>query len=150
MLFARDESMPTPLTVTQIEALPIHDAEYVGISIIPQSDGSLKVRMGLRIHPEEPLDQLACLGITGRTCFLVLSKCWLVAANLLGVFEGRESVDRWELVEETDLLRQVKQTGFGASAEFRHHRLVFSGGSTLDVIAECACLSGDSQVTGDF
>ena len=118
------------------QTFPIHDSEYHSIAILPTVDGTLGLKLTLRVHEDEPLDQLVEFGLSQRSCCLVFEKCWRITTNLFGLYTARETIDRWELVPNSDLVRQVKEMGCGASIGFQHHRLLFSGGSTLDVLAE--------------
>ena len=122
--------------MTKYQTFPIHDAHIIAIAILPRTNGSLKVQVDLRIHKDTALAELKPFGLSRRSCRLVFETCWRVTANLFGLYSVNELIDRWQLVQNSDLVRQVKEMGCGASVKFEHNRLTFSGGSTIDILAE--------------
>lgn len=92
--------------------------------------------MTVRIHEDEAIEELAQFDLATRLCRLTFGECWHVAVNLFGLYVRGETIDRWELISDSDLVRQVREMECGESVKLLHHRLVFSGGSRLDVLAE--------------
>lgn len=132
--------MKTPVNLTLLHALPVHDADFVSVELIPALNGDLKFCLVFKIHPDEMLDEITKMGITKRLLRLTCEKCWQVSSNFFGIASNRESIDNWEIVEESELITHLKSHGLAKGVELQHHRIKLSGGSSIDVLTEGASI----------
>jgi len=115
--------------------VPFHDALVIGFSTSAGESGFIAARLRVRLNPEEPLDQLRDLGISGSEFELVFSRCWQVKANLLGHASGLEAISDVRVQKESSLFAELLALGVG-SERITHVTVEGSHGSRIDVAAE--------------
>lgn len=123
-----------------MRVLPIHDAQFTSMKIVPLLDGAIELALDFNLHPDEALEELARLGIAGRSIRLNFNKCWQVASNFVGICTKPETIDGWKILEKSELLKTLKSYGFATSDEVQHYRIDFSGGSSLDILTQEASI----------
>jgi len=129
-------TMKAPVNPRLMNALPIHDSEFNAIEIQPDPSVYLKLCLVFTLHSDEQLEEVSKLGLTSRSLRLTFERCWQIASNILGTGSIRETIHNWNIVEASELLKRLKSHGFAKGVELQHHRIEFSGGSSLDVLAE--------------
>jgi hypothetical protein len=128
--------MKTPVTSGLLRVLPVHDAEFISIEIIPVPNADLKLCLVFKLHADESLDEVSKLGITSRSLRLTFEKCWQAASNICGAYSKTETINGWDIVEESELVKVMRSNGLANGIPLQHHRIKLSGGSSLDVLAD--------------
>ncbi len=126
--------MRIPLTPELLRVLPVHDAQVVSIEIVPGGYGGLRFCLAIRLHGDESLDEISKLGITSRSLRLTCDNCWQISSTLLGTNSRAETIDDWMVIEESTLIAELKSLCLGRGVNLAHHRIIWSGGSQMDVV----------------
>jgi len=128
--------MTPPMNLELCRALPIHDAELISIEVVPVPNGAIKLCLSFKLHPDESLDEVSKLGISSRSLRLTYGNCWQIASNIFGTCSKPQTIDGWDIVGESELLKRLRSQGLASSAALQHHRIELSDGSRLDVLTE--------------
>jgi hypothetical protein len=134
--------MRTGLSASDLEGLPLHDAELISCHLETSPDGHLSFGLQLLINPEESLEAFRRLGIGGRLVQLTFGECLQVASNFLGLASPRAVLSAWEVMADSELVRRLCQGGGGQTPRLFHYRFSFSEGSALDVVGPQILLEG--------
>ena len=118
--------MKGALTKNSIAALPIHDAEFILLDVSPLANGEVRLSLAARLHKDESQDELLALGIKTRSFRITFESSWQVVSNILGFGDGKDTIDRWDILDDSDLLRDLKSFGLAQSVKLEHHRFGFS------------------------
>jgi hypothetical protein len=132
--------MKTLVDSNLLNILPVHDADFISMEVVPALDGDLKLCLVFKLHPDELLNELSKLGIVQRSLRLTCEKCWRISSNIFGVASNREAIDNWKIVKDSELIKHLKAHGLANGVELQHHRIEMSGGSSLDVLTEEASI----------
>jgi hypothetical protein len=128
--------MNASLSPQQLRELPVHDADFVTMHVAVTSEGVANVDLILEINSEESFIPFTRLGITDRKLLLRFENCWHVGTKLRCHQSSREQVLDWEIVSESDPIRELRCAGLANGITLYHLRLEMSGGSVLDLVAE--------------
>jgi len=113
---------------------PIHDAEFISVSVVP-ADGNLLVRTSVRLHEDE-VQALQEMGFSGRDYTITFERCWYYAATFYGHYAGNELVDRWNIGGKEEAAIKLNAVGCSPKQSVVFHEWVLSGGSKIELIAE--------------
>jgi hypothetical protein len=128
--------MKQPVTSEVLGALPVHDAEFISLEVVPHLAGHVTVCLVIELHRDEPMNELLKLGIKARSIRLTYERCWQIVLNTMGVGTCKEAIGGWGVVKNSELLKNLRSLGYAQNVELKHHQIEFSGGSSVDVISE--------------
>lgn len=124
------------ISQSTIATLPVHDADFVSISIFFSDDGKMSLTITVEIDPEEFLDPLLAIGVEGREVTFHFEKCWQVTSNILSYQSRREQIVDWKTSSESERIKFLRERCIPQTVPLIHHEFEFSGGSTLEIVAE--------------
>jgi len=128
--------MQVPLTKEAIAALPMHDAELILLAVTRHAREDVSLSVSAKLHNDEPMDELFKLGIKTRSFRLRFENTRQLVSNILVVADGKETIDDWRIVGDSEWVSRLIAVGFGQSGELTHYRIGFASGSSVDVVAE--------------
>ena len=125
-------------SITPLEAIqfPLHDAVFVGLEIIPQEDGLVTARFKVKIHPDEMLELAKTLSVTSRNLCFTFRDCMQIKTDIFGYDVRPETVDDFNLVEDSELKNKMVEHGNTAAIRMVHFHLAGSKGSKIDILAK--------------
>jgi hypothetical protein len=112
---------------------PIHDAELISVRTAPGTESTLSLNIDICLHRE--VADVTSFGLIDRRCRLHFEKCWRIVSDMFGCYSKPELIDRWDVVIKSNLRDQLQEMGCNTEG-LKHYRLVFSGGSRIDILAE--------------
>ena len=128
--------MKLAVTSEVLGALPVHDAEFISMQILPNSQGDVALCLAIVLHRDEPMNELLKLGIETRSIRLTYERCWQIVSNILAFGTRKEAIASWKVVGDSELLKHLRSAGYAQNVELEHQQIEFSGGSRVDVISE--------------
>lgn len=127
--------MKSALSAQKFAALPLHDAEVFSFVINSSDQGEVSLQILVEWHEDEFEDACIQTGTSTKQVKLTFRKCWRIVSNLLGYGVNRELIDDWEVWSSSEMITDSIR-GFAENRNLQHYRITFSGGSSLDILAE--------------
>jgi len=126
--------MRTPLNEESFLEFPLHDADYLGVTIIASpNDGRVALYLKVVTNEQEGFGGAR----KSQHVTLEFEDCRRVIPNILGTNTRREVISTWEIIADSPLIKDLKRHGFDkAIKNQKHFQLQFSGGSRIDVLAK--------------
>ena len=121
--------------------LPLHDADFLSLTLKPNENGSVTALLKVRLHPDELIDFLGKLGITGAEFCLVFQDCLQVKTNCFGYAAKPETISTFGIVEKSGLKEKLIADGMTSNHRLVHFKLNGCKGTQIDVIANSILLT---------
>ena len=115
--------------------LPLHDADFLNLTLKPNENGLITALLKVKLHPDESLDSLGKMGITGSEFYFIFQDCLQVKTNVLGYAARPETISTFGIVEKSELKEKLLADGMTSNPQLVHFKLDGSKGSQIDVIA---------------
>lgn len=131
--------MKSGLSAQKFAALPLHDAEFLSLALNSSDQGEVSLQVLIEWHEDEFEQARIDTGIATRRVTLTYKKCWRIVSNLLGYGVNRELINDWEVWSSSEMITDSIR-GFAKNPNLQHYRITFSGGSSLDILAEYVLL----------
>lgn len=128
--------MKVMLDDRKVVSIPWHDAEIYFMKTLWSENEELQVLMRVEINPEESLKPLVDVGLHGAVFDVTFLQVWRLKSDLYGDSFPKEVLMDWNIVMPSSLVDDVKRRGMAESIEIRHHQMVFSNGSVVDIVFE--------------
>lgn len=125
-----------PLTKSDIESLPIHDAQLTAIVLQPCASGDIRVQLSIRLHEEEPLDALNRLGLRSDAFVVTFEACWQIKINFVCHATTEHLISSWSVSTVSGFVERLKAEGLAKKARPLEHKLEFCTGSYIEIVSE--------------
>lgn len=132
--------MKSALSLQKFAALPLHDAEFISLGLNSSDQGEVSLQILIEWHEDEFEQARIDTGITTQRVTLTYDRCWRIVSNVLGYGIKRELIDDWEVSSGSDMIEEFRSHGFAENTDLKHYKITFSGGSSLDILAESVFL----------
>jgi hypothetical protein len=126
--------------------LPWHDADIHRFTVNCSDRetnyserGIQSVQIPVEINPYEDLSAFKKLGLSSARVTITFTKCWMIETRIVACNADGESISTVDLLTESGLLTELR-CGPCGSPRMRHVRISGSGGSVLDIVAECVAV----------
>jgi hypothetical protein len=128
-----------------ISGLSVHDADLLSLHLEVPRTGNIDLSLTLELSPEESLGPFNVLGIKNRRIKLIFQDCWQILSNILGFTNAHGVLMNWEIIEASPLAERFIKDGLTRAFRMTHHKLTFSSGSTLELLAERTFIEDASE-----
>src|SRR5436309_14653818 len=99
--------MRAHVPVELLTTLPLHDSEFISLSVTPLTFGDVSekiVDLVVELHADESLERFSGLAVRTRLVRFTCEKCWQICIDILGCGTAREFVSDWEIVKNSELI----------------------------------------------
>lgn len=120
---------------SQLLQVPLHDAEIVSITT-QWYESNTVLQLRIVLNSEEELTDVISPYVSSYNLEVKFSKVWRIKQDIRNDTYPKESITTWKLVVHSELIQALKDIGITSESPIRHHEIVLSGGSKLDVIFE--------------
>jgi hypothetical protein len=127
-----------------IAKLPVHDAGFCSLTAHSSDAGDVTIRVTIEIDPDESMLPFLEMGVQQRRMSLRFENCHRTALTLLGFTCDREQVSDWEALPVSGVSDECQPDSTDSHRRFLHHRLQFSAGSRLEIVAEGCYMEGQA------
>ncbi|MBK8266792.1 MAG: hypothetical protein IPK83_00140 [Planctomycetes bacterium] len=117
------------IPTSHISELPLHDAEFVSISISYEVNNSSQAIIRVIFHPDEDPAPLIPFGVNGRRVEFTIDLNSIQIDDVAGINAGVQTLDGWKIVHDSARDEQ------SPASKFTQHRLTFSSGSVYNIAA---------------
>lgn len=129
-----------------LRSMPLHDAEIHLLKMTWTDDGFTQVQFRVEINPEEDIMSLLKIGINSYVLDIFFENVWLFQSSILSYSIPKEVVLDWEVIQPSPLIGEIKAQGMAQSIPLYHQKIVFSGGSIMDIVFENAKMKQATEI----
>jgi hypothetical protein len=114
------------------QALPLHDADFLGLTITAGADGSVKAHLKLSLNEQEDFGA----PVTHRDIAIIFEDSRSTGYAAPGFVSDQGVISYWGMLAQSPIINEMKRQKAWHINELKHYWFDLSSGSRIDIVAE--------------